>query len=76
MVPIQNRPVHNRPLITDHVHNRPVQIRPLSKQTMFITDPLVTDHIDNGTDPFLISIAVWTLKVQTILPNTLCPVRP
>ena len=27
MVPIQNRPVYNRPLITDH-----------SKQTIFITD--------------------------------------
>ena len=42
MVPIQNRPVHNRPPITDH-----------SKQTMFITDPFitdpfVTDHVDNG----------------------------
>jgi len=32
MVPIQNRPVHNRPLITDH-----------SKQTTFITDPFITD---------------------------------
>jgi len=32
MVPIRNRPVHNRPLITDH-----------SKQTTFITDPFTTD---------------------------------
>jgi len=28
---------------------------------MFITDPFVTDHVDNG--PLLMSIAVWTLKV-------------
>jgi len=40
----------------------------------FITDPFVKDHVD--TDPFSMFIAVWTLKVQTILPNTLCPVRP
>jgi len=38
----------------------------------FIIDPFVTDHVDNGP----LHIAVWTLKVQTILPNTLCPVRP
>ena len=42
MVLIQNRPVHNRALITDH-----------SKQTTFttepfITEPFVTDHVDNG----------------------------
>jgi len=37
MVPIQNRPVHNRPLITDH-----------SKQTTFITDPFTIDQGDNG----------------------------
>ena len=42
MVLIQNGPVHNRPLITDH-----------SKQTTFITEPFitepfVTDHVDNG----------------------------
>jgi len=40
----------------------------------FITDPFVTDHVTNG--PFLLSIAVWKPKVQTILPNTLCPFRP
>jgi len=36
MVPIQNRPVHNRPLITGH-----------SKQTTFITDLSKTDHFHN-----------------------------
>jgi len=41
LVSIQNRPVHNRPLITDH-----------SKQTTFITDPFITDLFI--TDPFII----------------------
>ena len=31
-VSVQNRPVQNRPFITDH-----------SKQTTFITDPFITD---------------------------------
>jgi len=40
-VPFQNRPVHNRPLTTEH-----------SKQTtfvtdLFITDPFITDHVHN-----------------------------
>jgi len=39
MVPIQNRPVRNRPVITDH-----------SKQTTFITDPFITDLFN--TDHF------------------------
>ena len=57
MVHIQNRPVHNRPLITDHSKQTtsitdPFIIDP-SKQTTFITDPFitdpfVTDHVDNG----------------------------
>ena len=38
-VPIQNRPVHNRPFITDH-----------SKQTTFTTDPFITDLLK--TDHF------------------------
>ena len=38
-VPIQSRPVHNRPFITDH-----------SKQTTFTTDPFITDLLK--TDHF------------------------
>ena len=34
MVSVQNRPVQNRPFITDH-----------SKQTTFITDPFITDFV-------------------------------
>ena len=51
-VPFQNRPVHIRPFITDHVrnrpaHNRPVHNRPRSQQTTFITGPFITDHLHN-----------------------------
>jgi len=41
-VPFQNRPVHIRPITTDH-----------SKQITFVTDlliidPFITDHVNNG----------------------------
>ena len=41
--PFQNRPVHNKQLITDH-----------SKQTtfatdLFITDPFITDNLHDGS---------------------------
>ena len=46
MVPIQNSPVHNKPLKADH--SKQITFITCSKQTTFITDPFVTDHVDNG----------------------------
>jgi len=47
VVSVQYRPVHNRPLITEHL-----------KQTTFVTDQFIIDHVHNRprsiTDQFIL----------------------
>jgi len=45
-VPFQNRPIHNRPLTTDH-SKQTTFVTDLFITDLFITDPFITDHVHN-----------------------------